>query len=184
MDSLQTSRFIEDLRELTSLSRRYTLDEFDPSKTPSNFGSLDALRTTRNKLYGLIRTASAGSTQNGIISHMTDKDRLKIELARSGFDLDLVLDTLIKGPCYGQQRFIGRIRLSKDKWQANTSRRNSNFDKKAFLSTFTTLVKEKLVTEDGGFSLNPHLEDVQNEILRRTLQYVLDHNPIEEKQEE
>lgn len=173
MTHAEGTDFLRNFREVRTNSLSYGLVDFDPLQSPENFSGLDALRATNYKLSNLIAKVRVSDNQTYEVD-LTERDRLNLDLEREGLNSALTMDIIMRGPRFGAERFIGGHRISRGNWEENSTRHcEAGYNKKEFKRIFDKLVKENVILSSGGYSLNPHPSEVENEVLKRLLSYAL-----------
>jgi len=181
MDEKQTDRYIARFNELANLSGRYSaIDDFNPLKQPHNFSTFDALKDTKNKLYAMIHETSASLTSDIGEINLSEIDRIKLQLAREGFEPDMAW-AIIKGFYFHGRYFTGSNRRNKERLE-DSIRKNPDieFDQRQFDRELRKLMRFGAIEFKRGYSLNPHTKEIKSEALRRAINYSLAHHPLEE----
>ncbi len=180
MDKKQTDRYIARFNELANLSGRYSsVDDFNPLKQPHNFSTFDALKDTKNKLYAMIHETSASLTSDIGEINLSEIDRIKLQLAREGFEPDMAW-AIIKGFYFHGRYFTGSNRRNKERLE-DSIRKNPDieFDQRQFDRELRKLMRFGAIEFKRGYSLNPHTKEIKSEALRIAINYSLAHHPLE-----
>ncbi len=177
------SRYATKLADLLALTRKYSfVNDFDPMKAPQNFSSLDALKDTRRKLYDMVGTAALNGdtqTENGE-REISEIDRIKLQLAREGFEPEMTFAILQRGFYFNGEYFTGSHKLSEESLERNTRRRYEDFDRRIFNREVSRLITAGAISYIKGYSINPETKSIESGALRNAIRYILIPNIQEE----
>ena len=183
MDEKDFLRYVTKLANLVNLTKKYlSVNDFDPMKAPQNFASLDALKNTRRILYNMIGTVVLNGSnigENGE-TEINEIDRIKLQLAREGFEPETALAIIQYGFYRHGKYFFGAYRLPRQHIENNTRSADIDYDPRLFDREFRKIMRTNTILYNKStYSLNPHTNGIQSEALKNAINYVGQHHPKE-----
>ncbi|MDO8508143.1 MAG: hypothetical protein Q7S27_00495 [Nanoarchaeota archaeon] len=183
MNSNEISRYVDSVKELMNLSTRYgMIDDFNPTKSPGNYSSFDSIRETRGKLYSIIAESSKETEDTS--NKLSETEKIKIELAREGFDPDIAWTLITKGFYFSRQYFIGNHRIPLEHIEKNVRKDpNLDFDSKKLYSELKKIMNHgAILSKLNTYSVNPHTREIDSPSLRDAVSYLLKYRSKDEKE--
>ncbi len=184
MDKEQIQKYISKFKEVKESVKGFSMiNDFDPYTSPQNFSSFDALQETKKRLYSMVRRTGAAETNGETRQQISEFERIKIDLAREGYEPDMTMAIIGRGLYFSGQYFIGTHRLPIEHLERNAKKDpNIDFDKKQCGKELRKIMNSgAILFKLGGYSLNPHTKKIKSDALRRAVNYALSHHPKEER---
>ena len=184
MDEKEINKYLDSFRSTRKLVKRFEMiADFNPYNSPKNFASFNALGETRRKFSEMAgEFAKTRRREFNAGEETSEVGLIKRDLAREGFDADMVLVILRRGFYFKNQYFTGDHKINEEHLEKNTKKdKNIDFEKRDFKRELRKLITSGAVISNRGYSLNDKTKEIPNNTLRRAIQYILTHHPLEEE---
>ncbi len=169
-------RYSQQFSQLATQTTNFDIKDFNPYDSPSNFCSFQALYTTKKKLETMIEQATSEK------QHISDVSILKQKLQSEGYDPDMTFH-ILHGFWFAGNLFQGGHRFAPDKLEKNVARGGVDLSdpetRRLFDRTKKALVSANAVMNEGGLSLNSHINYIQSEALQKAVLYIRQHHHSE-----
>ncbi len=187
MNGEQLRKYMQRFQEVVEMSSKYRMvDDFNPQKAPQNFSSFDALKETKGKLYQIVKQAVSEPIESAADSARSEIEGIKNILDQEGFNSQMAWTILQRGFYFSGQYFVGNHRIPTEHLEKNIARgASTEVDKKQYRRELKKIIsQDAILFKLGGYSLNPHTKEIASEALKRAVNYILSHHPLEDERRE